>query len=94
MCSAIGLENERFSVHTGFMRWGEEGECVQVGSVETFERQLEAAQASFGWPPEEYVPVIYRSAPSFSSALSEHHITAIFTSQVTCILCRHNSIHI
>lgn len=32
----------------------------QVGSVETFERQLEAAQTAFGWPPEEFVPVVYR----------------------------------
>ena len=35
---------------------------LQVGSVETFERQLEAAQTAFGWPPEEFVPVIYRCA--------------------------------
>jgi hypothetical protein len=38
---------------------------VQVGSVESFERQLEAAQAALGWAPEEWVPVIYRD-PDFN----------------------------
>eukprot|EP00892_Ulva_mutabilis_P001410 jgi/Ulvmu1/1126/UM106_0043.1 len=32
----------------------------QVGSVDTFERQLESAQASLGWAPQDFVPVVYR----------------------------------
>ena len=31
----------------------------QIGSVESFERHLEDAQRSFGWAPEDFVPVIY-----------------------------------
>lgn len=32
---------------------------MQVGSIDSFERHLEEAQRSFGWSPDDFVPVVY-----------------------------------
>ena len=40
-----------------------------IGSVDSFERKMEAAQAELGVPVMEHLPVIYRSEVSIASEL-------------------------
>ena len=40
-----------------------------IGSVDSFERQLEEAQETLGWNPDEFIPITYTSQVSWSSEL-------------------------
>ena len=42
-----------------------------IGSVETFERKLEQAQASLGIKPRDYIPVQYQSEGNIAGEVSQ-----------------------